>query len=158
MGTFPHAKRLRTRHRILKLENKVGVSSCALWRWRVAGHATLVAFGVAKVGPVVVGVVVGAQSRWAFTGTAVVQRRLVGLAHRRTVGGQKGRHLSIARMVRLPIVRLADDEQRAGAVGAVPAGPGVLAFTKPLANAQALHQGRIKGIGPIKVTDTHKHM
>src|SRR5882762_3724931 len=86
----------------------------------MTGNADLVAVGVAEVGAVVVWVVMRSQPRWTFARTSMPQSGLVALSDRRAVPGHEGNHLAVARIMRLTVVGLANDEKRARPPGAMP--------------------------------------
>src|SRR5689334_494543 len=116
-------------------------ASRILERRGMAGHAELVSVGIAKVRAVVVLVVLRAQPRRALTGAAIGQRKLVGLPDGRPGRRREGNHLPIAGVVRLAVMGLADDEERAHPAGAVPAGPWPLRLAESQLDAKALHHG-----------------
>src|SRR5664279_5356187 len=90
---------------------------------RVAGHAQFVVVGVAEIGAVIVLVILGTQARRPFAGAALGKRGLVGLVYKRSTGGQEGDHLAVSGLVRVLVVRPADEKQRSVFAGFLPAGP-----------------------------------
>jgi hypothetical protein len=88
----------------------------------------------------------------------MIQSGIVTLADGRTVLGRKGNHLAVARIMRLFVVRLADDEERARTSLAVPTCPRLLGFAEAQFNTEASHHSTVKAECPYEVADTNEDM
>lgn len=124
----------------------------------MAGNTEFVAFGVSKVGAVVMGVVLRAQARWAFALGAGHKGAGMDGAHLLTAGCEKRHHLAIAWLVKLAVKRLADNEQGPAATRHLPGGPGFIWIAEPFLQPQRGQNRPIKAQGPIKVTNAGKQV
>lgn len=78
----------------------------------MAGDTNFVALRIAKVGAIVVGMVLRPQAGWSLTGAAICKACFVRCANLPAARREEGRHLPIARMMRLAIVWLVNDKER----------------------------------------------
>src|ERR1700761_8779971 len=110
----------------------------------MATHTELIAVGIAKVRAVIVRVIVRAQTRWAFTGTAVSERRSMRSIDRGAVFSEERQHLAVARGGGPAVVGPADDEQGPWRAGWHPAGPARIVVAELEPQLQRVHQHAIK--------------
>ena len=126
--------------------------TCSLWS-RVTGNAKLVAFRVAEVCAVVVGVVFGPQARGALRSAAIGDSGSMSLIDDGSGLGKKGDHLPVANFVRLLVVRPADQEQGPRVWMRLPASPRTLALAKALVQTEYGHQRTVERKRTFKVRD-----
>ena len=122
----------------------------------VTGDTKLVAFGVSEVCAVVVGVVLGPQTWWAFRCAAAGQCDSVRLIDDRSAAGEEGNHLIVADVVNLFVVGLADEEQRPWFWMGLPASPRTTSLTETLLHSEDGHQRPIEGKRAIEVSDAEE--
>jgi hypothetical protein len=127
------------------------------WR-RVTGNAELVSIGVSEVGATVVLVVLRPQARYTLRCAAVGQRHSVDLVHQCATFRKESNHLTVATLMRLFVIWLADEEQRPWTGTRLPTGPRTLGLAEAWLDSEGEHQRPVEGKSPIEISDTDKDM
>ena len=73
-----------------------------------------------------------------------------------TATREKGRHLAVSYVVRVPIEGLTDQEQRSRVWMRLPTRPRSIALAEAFAESKHLHQCPVKGQGPIEILYAYK--
>src|SRR5450830_797772 len=124
---------------VARERNESTLLMLAVTLWRVTNHTQFIAIQIAEISAKIIGMVVRAQSRRPFADAALRQRSLVSINDLLPVTCSEGNHLSIAALLRLTIVGLADHKEGALAAGAVPAGPGLFCLHEAQLLPKYLH-------------------
>jgi hypothetical protein len=110
----------------------------------VANETEFVAVGIADVCPEVVWVVVGTKSGLALANATKRERKLEDFGYGCAVGCSEGHHLTVTRLMRLPIERRANDKEWSRSALAVPAGPRTRIVAEPQLVAERTHDWLVK--------------
>lgn len=117
----------------------------------MANHADLVALGIPEIGAVVVGVVLRPQPRSAFVRTAIQQGCCMSSVDLLPGACEEGKHLTIARLVRLSVERRRDHEEWPGFRGRLPSCPGAAPVDKALLYPQCVQNCAIEAQRTLEV-------
>ena len=131
------------------------------WRVRI-GHMTrdavLVSIQIAKVGAVIVFVILRSWTGRTLAGTAIRKGDCVNRPHHFMTRGQKRHHLTVARMMRVAIMGLTNDKVGTCSPLAVPTRPWTTCVVKAELVPKLKHNGTVEAKRSIKVSDADKYM
>lgn len=117
----------------------------------VAADAELIALRIAEIGPIVVGVVLGAQAWSALAGAAGLKRQGKDRIHGRPIRGQQRNHAAIGGRGRATVIGPTYDQERPGRIGRLPRRPADNRIGKAGTPPQPLEDRPVEGFGPGKV-------
>jgi len=124
----------------------------------MADHTKFVAFRVTEVRAIVVLVILGPQTRSPVCSAAIGECDCVGARNNGSAFRHKGDHLTVPALVRLLIVRLANEEQRPRAWMRLPARPRATWVAEARCNAESGHQMVIEGQSALEIADAYEDM
>ena len=119
----------------------------------MARDTELVAFGVAEVRAIVVGMVLRPQTGSTLRDPPIGKSYCMSLVDHRSAAGKKGDHLPVADFLGLRVVGLADEEQRPWVWMRLPACPGTLPLAEALLHAKHWHQRAVERKRAIEILD-----
>jgi hypothetical protein len=82
----------------------------------------------------------------------------VGHPHGFTIRGEERNHLAISWTMELPVIGLADQEQRARGAGRLPTCPGTAALAEPKLDAKCSHERLVEGHSPFEIRHANEDM
>ena len=123
---------------------------------RMASNTELVSLGISEIRAIVVLVILRPQARRSLRCAPVGKSDGESLIDERSTLRQKRDHLPIARLVRLPIEGLADEEERPWTGVRLPARPRTTALTEASLDAESDHQRVVEGERTVEVFDANE--
>src|SRR5438105_7688873 len=123
---------------------------------RMTRHTQLVSIRVAEVCPIVMSMVLRPQAGQTLRHASVREGGLVGEIDECSIGSEESNHLTVARIMLSLVVRSADEEQWANAIGALPTRPRVAAVAEARFNAETFQHRAVECKSAVKVSDAYE--